>query len=873
MPHGWKIIFNSEDVSNKVSRFSIMADLEGYCREMTLDIADPAFYAGLDFSQLPETPEIEIFTKVADEWISQGEFFIERPALDSTVKSDLLQGVWGRSSTAVLGEPFAPKVTQTWPEKTTFFSICQEMCALAGIEWDESYSDIDDFIVYPNTYEVDASYPIDVIAELAGFAGALVTTDRLGHVCLKRIDYSPASEDFTITDADIAEISESPEWPTFGNRVRITPTGSLASYSLTLSIPDPCLPADGATRTKLLSRITDSEGVPVDGLPVKWAVNSADASLDSTVSNTQEILITREEQRASNFFTVKTDFPPSSVDGIWAYADRARKNNLVTAGYTLEGNTITLTDKLAFCDQSLVIAYRSRGIAVNYLQAGTVAEDVTITVDLEGDTAAEMVFVDNPCECPPRLTLKAHPSSIHIGEVSSLLVYVEESGPVTAGRTVFMSEGSAVKRGSLSWTTARLGKVAIANEESNAINEISGVTQCELSMFPASVSSVYRADEDGNPIGGNLYASHDGKVIDLNTTMATGTALLANYTALGAALNRFTAETLGTARIDAYIRTTREEPTEASVRISVIDESKAIDDYPEEWAPEEEGQEEEEYGGSGGDDEEFDTEADSIDQAPFNWCVPENVSSDPSTVNLQSRFTPALEHDCDCQTICQAEFEIFGTTQNYDGASMRDISDIVVEDHALTEGTPEYWEKFNELKTAALEDCVAQCNAASLTWDPENPETINQNDEISVSVIGGLSPFTWSITGEDVELSSPTTSGRTNTLSSGPTACGAFNITVTDSVGNTCSGVVRCTQGSWVQCYDFHCINKCSDSVYFYGVTGGHLVLAKGCGRDSACSATEVTGVCSYDGFSYSFPAESLGYKAVKDLEISYWSC
>ena len=392
MPYGWKIEFNGVDISGKISRFSITADLESYCREMTLDIADADLYSGLDFTQIPETAEIEIFTRTQSEWVSQGSFFIERPAIESSTRSDLLQGVWGRSITAKLGEPFAPKVSKRWEEKTTFFNICAEMCGLAALTWDEAFSDIDDFVIYAGTYETEGAYPIDVIAGLAGFAGAVATTDRMGHLCIKSFDYVPSEVDVTITDDDIAEISESPEWPEFANRVRITPTGALAGYAITLLIPDPCLQADGASRTKLFARVIDEQGEPVDGLVVDWSIKSSNAALASATSNTQEILISGERQRATNFYTISVDFPPSWVDGVWAYSDHARRHNLAAGGYSLSGNTIILHEKLSFCDQSLVITYRSAGIAVNYIQAGSVAEDVSINVDVEGETAEGKVF-------------------------------------------------------------------------------------------------------------------------------------------------------------------------------------------------------------------------------------------------------------------------------------------------------------------------------------------------------------------------------------------------------------------------------------------------------------------------------------------------
>lgn len=799
--YGWKIEHNSVDISDKVTGFTISASLESFCREMTLDIADPSFYAGLDFSQISETPAIEIFTKVGAEWISQGLFFIERPALATTVQSDLLQGVWGRSATAKLADPFAVKVSRAWNYKTTFFAICEEMCTLSGLTWDEAYGEISDFTVYENTYVAENVYPIDVITELAVLAGALVTTDREGHVCIKRIDYAPTASDAIVTDADIESISETPEWPVFGNRIRVTSIGSVGGYGIEVTVNEPCLQADGASKTKIIAQVKDSEGTPVDGVVVNWSSDAISAALDAATSNTQEVLITKEEKRAKNYYMVDVDFPPSSVKGIWAYRDLARKTNLAGGGYSISGNTIALAQRLAFCDQLLVIDYYSQGIAVNYLQAGAEAEDVTVTAEVEGETGTGMVYIDNACQCPSSLTLKANPSSIRIGEISAVLAYVEESGPVTVGRNVYMAEVTATKRGKLSWGVARVGVVAIANEKVSAINEISGITQCELSMFPESVSSIYQVNVNGDPIGGNLYSSHVGKVVSLSANLLTGTDLVANYNAHGAALNHFTGEFLGEARIKAFIATNREAFTEADVTINVIDETSAYGDYPADAAVEDEGEGE---GGTfisyhtGGDDDEFD---EGEEPSAPTGCEPENVSSNPNDDSLKSRFKDPLEKGCTCEEICNAEFGMFGTNQNYDGGSYKKIHQIVTEDHGHPAGSPEYWEDYNNLKGDALQDCIDQCDDCSsvpaLTWPDNNPETIARNSQVSVFVFGGRPPFHWIVSGQGFSLLLSETQSRDNVLIADATACGTASITVTDQCGFNVTGEVRCVSGQW----------------------------------------------------------------------------
>jgi len=812
MAYGWQILLNGTDITDKCSGFSITSSLESYCREMTLDIADASLYASLDFSQISESPEVEILTKNGTAFVSQGLFFIEKPAIISATHSELMTGVWGRSITAMLAEPFAPKVSKAWTERTTFLGIVEEMCDLAGFTWNASYCEIDDFVIYANTYECDNAYPIDVITELAELAGALVTTDRSGHLCIKQIEYSPTTADFTVTDDEISKLTESPEWPTFGNRVSITPTGTTAGYAVTMTVDDECLPADSSSRTKLYAQVTDEDGEPVNGVVVAWSKTAGAASLlDYPTSNTKTTVIQNEKQKASDFYHVTVKFEPSSIVGIWAAADTQKKTNLASDGYTLNGNTIMLDTKLSYCNQSLIITYESDGIAVNYLTAGDTSEDVNVTADVEGETDTCIVYIDNPCQCPPSIDLTANPTYIKIDGTSQLLVYVEESGPVTIGKYVFMNH-VGTKRGKLSWAKARIGTVSIKNEKTVAQNDIDGVTQCEISMYPKSVSAVYRADDNGEATGPNLYSSHDAKVINLMTEKDTGTDLLVNYVAQGAALNKFTGKELGTAKIRAWIASALEEGCEATCTIDIEDNDEPTDDYPPDYDYYEDDFEEEEED-PGGEDEEYDTSADTsgTEQADFNWCVPDSVSEDPTVSALGARFATALEHDCDCQTLCEAEWDIYGTTQGYDGASGRKVSQIVIEDYGLAEGSPEYWEKYEEIKQEAINQCREQCdecyNAEEFELDDENTaDTIVAGGFIGIYITGGVAPYTFETSSFGYDLNgmqSYTTEGQSVTLSCSNGTCGTdfdpvASVTVTDACGSVVTADVRNTSGGWV---------------------------------------------------------------------------
>ena len=961
MAYGWQILLNSVDISNKVSGFSIACSLDSYCREMTLDIADSDLYASLDFTQISESPEIEILTKNGTSFVSQGMFFIERPALASTTRSDLMTGVWGRSLTALLAEPFAVKVTKTWTTQTTFFGVCEEMCDLVGLAWDPDYSDTDDFVIYPSTYEVEGVYPIDVITELAGFAGAKVTTDRLGHLCIKQVDYAPTTADVTITDDDIAEITESPEWPTFGNRISITPTGTQGSYSVTVTVADECLSADGVSKSAIYAQVKDSEGNPINNQVVSWTKNSAYASLSSSKSNTKRILIKNEKQQAATFHSVVVASEPSSVVGVWAASDTGRRSNLAAGGYTTDDNTITLTNKLSYCNQTLVVTYYSDGIAVNYLTAGSTADDVTITADVEGQEGAAIVYIDNPCQCPPSIALTAAPSSIEKGGTSQLIVYVEESGPVTAGRYVYMSI-IATKRGALSWTSARLGTVSIKNEDTIAIDNIAGLTQCEISMYPKSVSSVRRADEDGAAYGSNLYSSHEGKTIALSTDLDAGTALLVNYIAQGAALNTFTGTLLGKCKIMAWIASTREEGANASIEISIEDNTVPADDYPSELDDDQDGG----YGDVGGDDSTYDPASDGSATGPDDeditdsdndgmddaWeidnfgdlsqdgtgdydedgltdleeyekgtdptnpdtdedeltdleeiargtdpndpddpdkdklCMTNSVSSDPSPAALAGRFATALEYDdCDCETLCTGEISTYGTTQNYDGASGRTISKIVVQDYDLTLGTPEFWEKYAEIKQAAIDACWEQCdechNAETFALDDENTaDTIVAGGSIGIYVTGGVAPYTFETSSLGYTINgvqSYTTDGQSATLICASGACVTDYavvaiVTITDACGSEVTAEIRNTAGTWVL------IDECGGwegTGIFEFIIGQYKYLDDWCGyyeEGTTCEESCVGGPCEAHGTPGPVP-EGQTRCYVEGSKTYQWQC
>ena len=83
-------------------------------------------------------------------------------------------------------------------------------------------------------------------------------------------------------------------------------------------------------------------------------------------------------------------------------------------------------------------------------------------------------------------------------------------------------------------------------------------------------------------------------------------------------------------------------------------------------------------------------------------------------------------------------------------------------------------------------------------WNPDNPQEIDRNSSVEISVIGGFPPYTWSVSGNGFSLSLNETEGSSNALIADSTACGAATIEVIDNYGVPVTGYVRCTAGQWV---------------------------------------------------------------------------
>ena len=529
---------------------------------------------------------------VVPDWISQGTFFIERPTFQVGI-NETTTGIWGRQSTAVLGEPFAQKVTQLWSSNTSFYGICQDIVESVGLVWNPLNCDISDFTVYADNFESDDQYPIEALqslVELIVGEEGFVTSDRLGNICVKRLSRTPITIDYNITDLVVQSINEEPEWPEFGNRIKIIPSESASQDTIEISLSSECIGmSTDSSFIEVFAQVKDGEGVPINDAIVTWKFSPVNAEClgymypvsgttfqKEVYQNSSNILISKEVKRASGVRIVETAFDASSVVGIWAYADKTRTYNF-GAACVIDGKKIYITqDEFDYCDQMVVISYYASGMVSNVIwHDASISDpggDITygealVIASLSGKETTKDLYINNNCKCASSLTVTALPTTIEVGQVSTITAYVENSGIPIAG-TIRMVEMSG--KGTLQWSSRATSTTLVSNEKAEAVNSISGVTQCNVSSGITSVVGVYKTLDDDTPnTSVNYYSSFNGRVIDLNTFINTGTNLMVSYYRAGSVVNYLTGIGEGTSQVVTSLDVNTEEGLSQATSITV----------------------------------------------------------------------------------------------------------------------------------------------------------------------------------------------------------------------------------------------------------------------------------------------------------------
>jgi RHS repeat-associated protein len=100
-------------------------------------------------------------------------------------------------------------------------------------------------------------------------------------------------------------------------------------------------------------------------------------------------------------------------------------------------------------------------------------------------------------------------------------------------------------------------------------------------------------------------------------------------------------------------------------------------------------------------------------------------------------------------------------------------------------------------------------------YNPSNPYEIDPSSSISLNVIGGCSPYIWSVSGTGFTFEKTGETGPNNKLYADETACGPAEISVIDCDGNPVNGVVRCSAGYWKTIH--YCYRAYDDCIITFG--------------------------------------------------------
>jgi len=805
--YDWDIELDGVSIKDQISDFSIKEAKGSYVRELTLTANVPSFYDLFDYTELPVL-RIEVFTKAGGSFISQGNFYIERPGISVLSDSITSSSVWGRSETAVLGSPFAAKISKTWTIDTTCYAIIDEMVALCGITVTKEMAD---YPIVAETFTVANLYPIEVIQKLVNYSNGYLCCNPAGELLVKEELYHPSTSAYSLTDADIIQIVENVVYPEFGNRILVGAMGE-GGYSVELfAINSNCLPDDGTAKATLLAFVTDSEGeVAVDGTVVNWSIEGGSgATLDHAISNIGTFFIEDYLVKSSSYHVIEVEYPIYDVIGIWAYSDYSKRTNYWnSATDSFSDNAISLIATLPYCDQTLVISYLTYGCATNIVTAGSTDIDVEVIADVEGSQDSLIIKQGAGCDCGggslgdygTGINIAINPNSgVCFGNSANILIWGTVNGATAIGRTATLSIFSGC--GTLSSTSKILGTEAITNEKGTAFNNISGVTQCTTNIIidDKTTPTVYEFTEDDEGVitktGSNLYLSHDSpsKTIDLDTILVTGTEVSIDYTASGAALASWKTDGI-TVGCDVVIAVEMADGSEAGLRATastgVIDcdvpDEDGIpfipigdsSDDPDDWNSED---------NSGGTVDPDDEDDGGISLTVCDVAVLNRIASKDAAVTdeeievnrFQTDECPEDEADqCSCAELCESEFYETGSSYDYPGQTIVQM----VEEDGYVEGTPEY----NEALATAKDEVIAECET--------NCETAREE------ACGGCTPTTEPVDlvlapGDSLEITC--SDGTTGLIEMPEGACGTVEFTV-----GCCTFEVRSTDGYWVKVDD-----------------------------------------------------------------------
>jgi hypothetical protein len=519
------------DITKQVASCKVSFDAGDISGQAEISLATTSVLDGLVMSRVPRTKDILVERLINGAWTTWGPFFWERTQRpdDPDAKTAIL---WGRSDSARLGPPWAPKVSKQWPSETTVGAIVQEMAELCGV----TVTLADDYNICAYCFVVSDLYPSEVLQEICAKAGQQIRwPQRDGSLVLAPRKYPPyPAPTVVLTEADYETVSQKRTEPDFGNRILISGEGSVSGISVQVVVLDDsdCLAADGQSTRRVLAVATGSDGEPLAvGTAVTWSCTGG--LMESSTSTIQSVAVISEAQKASDFNTVITTLPIASVIGIYARSDYYKRTNLydLLRG-SFEGNVISVATKFAYYDQSLVLDYTSQGAPAVWA-AGRTPGDISILASVAGAQGSVTVHQSNPTACGSEITVETSPDDPCLGDSVAILVTVNMFGGAGMGTCNFSLSGC----GSLS-STRKVLKPREATIQLRS-SDWGGASEVTLPGYPVDGQPI-TVIQDGDETATNLYAAVVGKRVQLSTQLPQGTACEVTYTAGGTALVAWT---------------------------------------------------------------------------------------------------------------------------------------------------------------------------------------------------------------------------------------------------------------------------------------------------------------------------------------------
>ena len=514
----WRVILNGVDITQKVDLVETRFEAENVSGEIEVSIADRAVLDGIVLPRVPQGLSIVADALVAGSWVSRGSFFLEETTQPPDLRARTAT-IWGRTQGARLMKPFAPKISRQWPAATTIAAILEELGAMCGVAIQVQ----NDFPICAYCYAVSDWYPSQIIQDLAEKSGQICWPQVDGSLLIApRLYRNLPAPDVTLVANQIDVQSVKRQVPDFGNRILVSGDGAVAGLSVQV-VPmypeDECVAANGKDQVRLIAVVLGVDGDFVAaGTLINWTAGAGFLAAPSSVTGYAEII--GEEQRATDYYHVNLDLPAAAVIGVYAYSDIRRKRNLYqTRRGSVSGRVITFLSPLDFFDQALLIDYEVLG-AINTWTAGRVPGDIVILASVAGAQGQCTVHQGNPTACASTLTLESVPSQVCLGERATITAKATMFGGAGSGKIRFALSGC----GSLSSSQKVLTTNAIT--ERVRTTNWGGVTQIRVSAVPASGAiNVYLESAPGN----NLYASHSGQTINMDTNLLSGTEVVVSY--------------------------------------------------------------------------------------------------------------------------------------------------------------------------------------------------------------------------------------------------------------------------------------------------------------------------------------------------------